>query len=67
MASAPEEGDFNEPESKLVDIVIAPAVKAAGDAFLSTLDTYTVEDLCNKADDSRVFSAETAIAVDFAI
>jgi Rrf2 family transcriptional regulator, iron-sulfur cluster assembly transcription factor len=67
MASAPDEGDFNEPESELVDIVISPAVRAAGSAFLATLDNYTVEDLCGKAEENRVFSNEGSAAVDFAI
>jgi Rrf2 family transcriptional regulator, iron-sulfur cluster assembly transcription factor len=67
MASAPEDGEFNEPESRLVDIVVSPAVREAGNAFLKTLDTYTVEDMCNKADENRVFSNEAAPAVDFAI
>ena len=67
MASAPDDGDYNEPESQLVDIVVSPAVKAAGDAFLGILDTYTVEDLCNKADKNNVFSSESMAAVDFAI
>jgi Rrf2 family transcriptional regulator, iron-sulfur cluster assembly transcription factor len=66
-AQAEEEIDQPEPQSILVDIVISPAVKAAGSSFLTSLDAYTVEDLCKQADDHRVFGGGGAAAVDFAI
>ncbi len=54
------------PESKLVDEVVGPLVKQAGDAFLSVLDAVTVEELCRQADDGRVFGDIPASA-DFTI
>jgi Rrf2 family protein len=54
------------PESKLVDEVVGPLVKQAGDALLSVLDAVTVEELCRKADDGRVFGDIPASA-DFTI
>jgi Rrf2 family transcriptional regulator, iron-sulfur cluster assembly transcription factor len=66
-AQIEEEIDQPEPQSVLVDLVISPAVKAAGASFLTSLDAYTVEDLCKQADDQRVFGGGGAAAVDFAI
>jgi Rrf2 family transcriptional regulator, iron-sulfur cluster assembly transcription factor len=66
-AQEEEEIDQPEPQSVLVDVVISPAVKTAGSSFLTSLDAYTVEDLCKQADDNRVFGGSGATAVDFAI
>jgi Rrf2 family transcriptional regulator, iron-sulfur cluster assembly transcription factor len=59
--------DHPEPESRLVDEIIAPAVKDAGAAFLKLLDTFTIEDLCLTAESRRVFVNGSMQAVDFAI
>jgi Rrf2 family transcriptional regulator, iron-sulfur cluster assembly transcription factor len=67
MAAQLEDDDFVEPESRLVDVVVGPAVKAAGATFLANLDTHSIEDLCQKADEKRVFSGGGAATVDFAI
>jgi Rrf2 family transcriptional regulator, iron-sulfur cluster assembly transcription factor len=67
MTSQIEDEDFVEPESRLVDVVVGPAVKAAGESFLANLDAFTIEDLCQKADEHRVFSNGHAAMVDFAI
>jgi Rrf2 family transcriptional regulator, iron-sulfur cluster assembly transcription factor len=67
MAAQLEDDDFVEPESRLVDVVVGPAVKSAGETFLASLDTYSIEDLCQKADEKRVFSGSGAGTVDFAI
>jgi Rrf2 family transcriptional regulator, iron-sulfur cluster assembly transcription factor len=48
-------------------VVVGPAVKSAGETFLASLDTYSIEDLCQKADEKRVFSGSGAGTVDFAI
>jgi Rrf2 family transcriptional regulator, iron-sulfur cluster assembly transcription factor len=56
-----------EPESKLVDMVVSPAVRVAGEAFLTSLDAHSIEDLCRLAEDNRVFGGAGALATDFAI
>ena len=52
--------------SRLLEKVIEPTVRKAGEPFLSNLDAITVEDLCDKADKAQVLEEEKAIA-DFAI
>jgi Rrf2 family transcriptional regulator, iron-sulfur cluster assembly transcription factor len=59
--------DQPEPESRLVDMVVSPAVKAAGESFLKSLDAYTVEDLCRQADDTAAFGQTNASNADFTI
>ncbi len=54
------------PESRLVDQVVAPLVGRAAEAFLSTLDAVTLDDLCRQADERRVFGGVAADA-DFTI
>ena len=54
------------PESRLVDEVVGPAVKAASEAFLAELENYTVETLCKQAEDGAVFGGIPS-SVDFAI
>jgi Rrf2 family protein len=66
-AQTEEETDQPEPQSTLVDVVVSPAVKAAGESFLTSLDAYSVEDLCKQAEDHRVFGGEGALAIDFTI
>jgi Rrf2 family transcriptional regulator, iron-sulfur cluster assembly transcription factor len=67
MSSQEEDGEMVEPESQLVDLVVGPAVKVAGASFLTSLDTYTIEDLCHSADQKKVFSSDHNQTVDFAI
>jgi Rrf2 family transcriptional regulator, iron-sulfur cluster assembly transcription factor len=67
MISQAEDEDMIEPESQLVDLVVGPAVKAAGATFLASLDTYTIDDLCQSADKLKVFTSEQSQSVDFAI
>jgi Rrf2 family protein len=52
--------------SRLLEKVIEPAVRKAGEPFQSNLDAITVEDLCDKADKAQVMEEERA-AADFAI
>ena len=66
MAGGDDEALPLAPESKLVDSVIDPAVKDAGEAFLAGLDAVTVEDLCRRAEEAHVFG-EPPVAVDFTI
>jgi Rrf2 family protein len=54
------------PHSRLVDEIVGPEVKAAGDAFLARLDGITVEDLCKNAEQQSVFGAGAA-ANDFTV
>ena len=65
-AQAEEEGIF-ELETRLVDLVVGPAVKTAGAAFLASLDVFTVEDMCHKAEEKGVFASENLNNVDFTI
>jgi Rrf2 family protein len=67
MAAQDEDDVAIEPHSRLVDQVVGPAVKVAGEQFLAHLDGYTIEDLCQKADERRVFSHPSAATMDFAI
>ena len=52
--------------SKLLDRVIEPTVRKAGEPFLKELDGISVEDLCELADKKNVLGEEKAGA-DFAI
>jgi len=52
--------------SRLMERVIDPAVRKAGEPFLHNLDSITVEDLCESADKAHVLDDERA-AADFAI
>ncbi len=45
------------PESRLVDVVIEPAVRTAAEAFLAALDAVTVEDLCRQAEERSAVDA----------
>ena len=54
------------PESRLVDEVVGPAVKAASEAFLAELENYTVESMCRQAEEQAVFGGVPG-SVDFAI
>jgi Rrf2 family transcriptional regulator, iron-sulfur cluster assembly transcription factor len=62
-------GDDSQPapQSQLVELVIAPAVRTAGDVFLTALDAITVEDLCRDAEKAHVFGKDSHAMVDFAI
>jgi len=66
MTATGEDGLPPLPESKLVDVVVGPAVKNAGESFLASLDAYTIEDLCQRAEQKAVFGGPPP-ALDFAI
>ncbi len=66
-AQVEDEVDHPEPQSRLVDEVISPAVRMAGGQFLTSLDAYSVEDLCRHAEERRVFGANGTPAADFTI
>jgi Rrf2 family transcriptional regulator, iron-sulfur cluster assembly transcription factor len=65
MSATGEDGLPPLPESRLVDIVVEPVIKRAGEAFLSDLDRFTVEDLCGQAEAAD--AAGPRGAVDFTI
>ena len=52
--------------SKLVEKVIEPAVRKAGESFLANLDAITVEQLCEDAEKAQILAEEKADG-DFAI
>jgi Rrf2 family protein len=52
--------------SRLMEKVIDPTVRKAGETFLHNLDAITVEDLCEMAEKAHVLDDEKAMA-DFAI
>lgn len=66
MTATGEDGLPPLPESKLVDDVVGPAVKEAGENFLGALDAYTIEDMCQQAEQRAVFGGPPP-ALDFAI
>jgi Rrf2 family protein len=46
--------------SKLVEKVIEPAVRKAGQSFLANLDAITVEQLCEDAEKAQILAEEKA-------
>jgi len=58
VAIASEEADSPETPtgSKLLSEVVAPVVAEASSGLMAALDGITVEDLCKRSDQARVFS-----------
>jgi len=58
VAIASEEADASETPtgSKLLSDVVAPVVAEASRGLMAALDGITVEDLCKRSDQARVFS-----------
>ncbi len=52
--------------SKLLEKVIEPSVRKAGESFLANLDAITVEQLCEEAEKAQILEEEKASG-DFAI
>jgi Rrf2 family transcriptional regulator, iron-sulfur cluster assembly transcription factor len=50
MSLTGEDGLPPPPRSALVEAVVEPAVRRAGEAFLAALDGITVEELCRQAE-----------------
>jgi Rrf2 family transcriptional regulator, iron-sulfur cluster assembly transcription factor len=67
MNSQIDDDAYPSPQSQLVEQIVAPAVRTAGDVFLKELDLITVEDLCRDAEKARVFGKDSQPMVDFAI
>jgi Rrf2 family transcriptional regulator, iron-sulfur cluster assembly transcription factor len=66
MTATPEDGLPPLPASRLVDTVVAPAIKAAGDSYLAALDRVSIDDLCRAAERHGALAGVTATA-DFTI
>ena len=66
LTAAVDEAQPPGPESRLVDDVVTPVVKAAGEAFLRELDSVTIDDLCRAAEQHAVFGG-TLPTTDFTI
>jgi Rrf2 family protein len=66
MSATGEDGLPPLPHSRLVDEVVGPEVKAAGEAFLARLDRITIDELCKASDERKVFDGAD-VATDFAI
>jgi Rrf2 family transcriptional regulator, iron-sulfur cluster assembly transcription factor len=65
--SSEAEGESGEaPDCQLVKRVVAPIVEAAGQVFLDKLETITIDDICRRAEDLKLWDEKTAGA-DFAI
>ena len=61
------EGESGEaPDCQLVKQVVAPIIEAAGQVFLDKLETITIDDICRRAEDLKLWDEKTAGA-DFAI
>jgi Rrf2 family transcriptional regulator, iron-sulfur cluster assembly transcription factor len=67
MSSQGDDDVYPAPDSKLVDLVVAPSVRNAGDIFLTALDAITIDELCKSADEAKVFGVGAHETVDFAI
>lgn len=66
MSATGEDGLPPLPHSRLVDEVVGPEVKAAGEAFLAQLDSINVDDLCRAAESRNVFEG-MVLETDFTI
>jgi Rrf2 family transcriptional regulator, iron-sulfur cluster assembly transcription factor len=67
MSAQIEDDTHPMPQSQLVEEVVAPAVRDAGDVFLKALDAITIDDLCREAEKAKVFGKDNHALVDFAI
>ena len=52
--------------SRLMEKVVDPSVRKAGESFLANLDAITIEDMCEMADKENVLEDDKSMA-DFAI
>jgi Rrf2 family protein len=63
--STADPDDINS-RSKLLEKVVEPSVRKAGEPFLANLDAISIEDLCDAADKAHVLDEEKTSA-DFTI
>jgi Rrf2 family protein len=66
IASSLSTSSATEPaaHSRLFKLVVEPSVTKAGEAFLTRLDTVTIEQLCAAADEALILADEGASAFD---
>ncbi|MCI0465410.1 MAG: Rrf2 family transcriptional regulator [Beijerinckiaceae bacterium] len=50
-----ENGADEAPDGRLVRQVVAPIVEAAGKVFLAELDTITIDDICRRAEELKLW------------
>jgi hypothetical protein len=60
-----DEDSFGAP-SRLLNEIVAPLARDAGQQFLASLEAVSVDDLCRKAEAGEVFGQMTS-AADFTI
>lgn len=53
--SDPEEAQAN----KFIDLIVGPVVERASQAFLAELETVSIDDICQAANDKKLFADET--------
>ena len=53
-------------ENRFIDMIVGPIVNRAGQAFLAELETVTIDDICQSANDKKIFS-DNGPQVDFTI
>lgn len=53
--------------SQLVRKVVAPIIEAAGKVFLAELETITIDDICRRAEDLKLYEEEKEAGPDFTI
>ncbi len=56
MADPP--GDGEEAENKFIDLIVGPIVDRASQAFLTELETVSIDDICQTANDKKLYSEE---------
>lgn len=54
-------------ESPFVDLVISPVIEQAGQTFLKALDGVSIDDICQKAGEKKIFAEEDSAKPDFTI
>jgi len=59
-------GEAEERQNRFTDQVVGPIIERAGQAFLTQLESVTIDDICQSALDKKIFSEESARA-DFTI
>jgi Rrf2 family protein len=59
-------GEAEEGQNRFTDQVVGPIIERAGQAFLTQLESVTIDDICQSALDKKIFSEDSARA-DFTI
>lgn len=59
MADSTGEPEEGQQVNRFIDAVIAPVVDKAGQAFLGELENVSIDDICQAANDKKIFSEDT--------